>query len=446
MSKSEIYDVILKNADVYLPGGLAQVDIGVRNGQIVALEKLNAAKAGTVRDLSGLTVLPGFIDSQVHFREPGLEHKENLATGAAAAVCGGITSVFEMPNTNPTTTTEAALKDKLDRAAGRMACDHAFFVGASPDNIDQIADLEDLPGSAGIKVFMGSSTGTLLVEREELLEEVLRRGHRRASFHSEDEDMLRAQYAGVQDGTHVREHPHIRSVEAAVTSTTRLLRLAEKTKRLIHVLHISTAQELPLLAANRSWATCEVTPNHLFLAGPEAYDRLGSKAQMNPPVRDQSHQDALWKAIASGLIDVMGSDHAPHTLEEKAKPFPASPSGMPGVQTTVALMLNAVHQGRLSLTRLVDLLASGPQRIFGIQNKGRIAPGYDADFTIVDLQRTETIAAAWLKSKAGWSPYEGETITGWPVMTYVRGTLAAEEGELASPAQGRPVKFLAART
>ena len=258
--------------------------------------------------------------------------------------------------------------------------------------------------------------------------------------------MLRAQYAKVVEGTHVREHPHIRCVEAAVTSTKRLLRLAEKTKRLIHVLHISTAEELPLLAANRSWATCEVTPNHLFLAGPEAYDRLGSKAQMNPPVRSQCHQGALWEAIKTGLIDVMGSDHAPHTLEEKAKTFPASPSGMPGVQTTVPLMLNAVAGGRLSLTRLVDMLASGPQRIFGIQNKGRIAPGYDADFTIVDLNRAEIIGASWLKSKAGWSPYEGETITGWPVMTYVRGTLAAEEGELVAAPAGEPVKFLNARS
>lgn len=442
---SETYDLILKNADVYLPGGLAQVDVGVRGGQIVALEKLDAAKGGEVRDLSGLTILPGFIDSQVHFREPGLEQKENLETGATAAVCGGITAVFEMPNTNPTTTTEAALADKLARAKGRMACDHAFFVGASPDNVDTIADLEDLPGSAGVKVFMGSSTGTLLVEKEELLEEVLRRGHRRASFHSEDEDMLRAAYAKVEPGTHVREHPHIRSVEAAVTSTKRLLRLAEKTKRLIHVLHISTAEELPLLAANRSYATCEVLANHLMLAAPDCYDRLGSHAQMNPPVRDMRHQEALWAAVNSGLFDVMGSDHAPHTLEEKAKTFPATPSGMPSVQTTVPMMLNAVAEGRLTLARLVDLMASGPQRIFGIENKGRIAPGYDADFTIVDLNRTETIEGAWLKSRAGWSPYEGEQVTGWPVMTYVRGTLAAEEGELATAPQGEPVKFLTAR-
>lgn len=436
------YDLILKNADVYLPGGLARVDVAIHKGKIAALGALDQAQGGQVRDLGGLTILPGFIDSQVHFREPGMEHKETLETGATAAVCGGITSVFEMPNTNPTTTSEAALADKLARAKGRMACDHAFFVGACPDNIDHIADLEDLPGSAGIKVFMGSSTGSLLVETEELLEMVLRRGHRRASFHSEDEDILRAQYAALAPGTHVREHPHVRRVEAAVTSTTRLLRLAEKTRRLVHILHISTAQELPLLAANRSWATCEVTPNHLHLCAPDCYDQLGTQAQMNPPVRDQYHRDALWGALRSGLIDVMGSDHAPHSLEEKAKPFPAAPSGMPGVQTTVPLMLNAVAQGRLSLTRLVDLMASGPQRIFAIQNKGRLAPGYDADLTIVDLKRQEVIASPWLKSRAGWSPYEGQRVTGWPVMTYVRGVLAAQEGELVSPPQGEPVKFL----
>ena len=360
-----------------------------------------------MRDLRGLTILPGFIDSQVHFREPGLEQKEDLETGANAAVCGGITTVFEMPNTNPTTTTAGALKDKLDRAKGRMACDHAFFVGASPDNVDTIAELEDLPGSAGVKVFMGSSTGSLLVEAEELLEIVLRRGHRRASFHSEDEDILRAQYANIAKGTHVRQHHLVRSIEAAVTSTKRLLRLAEKVGRQVHVLHISTAEELPLLAANRTFATCEVTPNHLMLAAPDCYDRLGTKAQMNPPVRDGRHQDALWAAVQSGLIDVMGSDHAPHTLDEKAKAFPAAPSGMPGVQTTVPLMLDAVSQGRLTLARLVDLLASGPQRIFGLANKGRIAPGYDADLTIVDLNRRETITPDWLQSRAGWSPIRG---------------------------------------
>ena len=443
---TQVYDLILKNADVFLPSGLASVDIGVCNGKIEAIGSLNDSQGEISRDLTGLTILPGFIDSQVHFREPGMEHKEDLATGADAAVVGGITSVFEMPNTNPTTTTETALADKLARAKGRMACDHAFFVGASPENIDIIEDLEDLPGSAGVKVFMGSSTGTLLVEREELLEEVLRRGHRRASFHSEDEDMLRAQYSALEEETHVREHHKIRCIEAAVTSTERLLRLAKKTQRQVHVLHISTAEELPMLSANRAFATCEITPNHLSLAAPDCYNQLGTKAQMNPPVRDARHQVALWGAIRNGLFDVIGSDHAPHTLEEKAKTYPSSPSGMPGVQTTVPLMLQAVNEGKLTLARLVDLLATGPQRIFGIQNKGRISPGYDADFTIVDLNRTETVTNKWLKSRAGWSPYENQTLRGWPEITYVRGQLAAEGGERVGPALGEPVKFIHAKT
>ena len=442
----QTYDLILRNADVYLPGGLALVDVGVRGGQIVALERLDPAKGGKVRDLRGLTILPGLIDSQVHFREPGMEHKEDLETGATAAVCGGITAVFEMPNTDPVTTTEAALADKLARAKGRMACDHAFFVGASPDNIDQLADLEDLPGSAGVKVFLGSSTGALLVEEYGLLQEVLHRGHRRASFHCEDEGILRTQYAQIAEGSPACAHPQVRCIEAAVTATTRLLRLAKQAKRLVHILHISTAEELALLAADRSWASCEATPHHLWLVAPDCYDRLGTRAQMNPPVREERHRAALWAAVQNGLIDVLGSDHAPHTLEEKARAFPAAPSGMPAVQTTVPLMLNAVHEGRLSLSRLVDLLASGPQRIFGIQNKGRIALGYDADFTIVDLRRRETIDRSWLKSRAGWSPYEGETVTGWPVMTYVRGTLAAEEGERAAAPQGKPVAFLTVRS
>ncbi len=439
------YDLILKNAQVFLPGGLTPIDIAIHAGRIAALDRLDSAKGGVVRDLAGLTILPGLIDTQVHFREPGLEHKEDLETGADAAVVGGITGVFEMPNTQPTTTTEAALADKLARAKGRMACDHAFFVGASPHNLDTIADLEDLPGSAGVKVFMGSSTGSLLVEQEDMLEAVLRKGHRRAAFHCEDEDMLRAQYAEVAPGAPVRDHPAIRSVAAAVTATARLLRLAEKTRRLVHVLHISTAEELPLLAAARTWATCEVTPNHLNLAAPDCYDVLGSKAQMNPPVREARHQAALWHGVRSGLFDVMGSDHAPHTLAEKAQVFPASPSGMPGVQTTVPLMLHAINEGKMTLARLVDLMASGPQRIFGIQNKGRIAPGYDADLTIVDLKRTEVVTPAWLKSRAGWSPYEGRRLRGWPVMTYVRGHLVAEQGQRVGPAPGAPITFLHSR-
>jgi dihydroorotase len=352
---------------------------------------------------------------------------------------GGVTAVFEMPNTNPTTTTATALADKVSRAQHRMFCDFAFYVGGTRENVDEISALEQLPGSAGIKVFIGSSTGDLLVEDDSGLESIISKLSRRAAFHSEDEFRLRerVKYQVAGDAS---SHPLWRDVEAARLCTERLIRIARKYNKRIHVLHISTAEELPLLAAARDLATVEVTPHHLTLSSDD-YARLGTKLQMNPPVREARHRDALWAAINSGLVDVLGSDHAPHTLEEKAKPYPASPSGMTGVQTLVPMMLNHVNAGKLSLERLVDLTSHGPQRIFNIKNKGRIAEGYDADFTIVDLKRTETIENKWIESRCAWTPYDGAKVQGWVVGTYVRGRPAMWQGEIAQKAFGEAVTF-----
>jgi len=436
------YDLVIRGGSVFTPGGLSEVDVAVAGGRIVAFGDFADTQALEVIDAQGLHVLPGVIDSQVHFREPGLEYKEDLASGTAGAVLGGVTAVFEMPNTNPSTTSAEALNDKLDRAKGRAWCDHAFFIGAAKENLNNLAELERLPGCCGIKIFMGSSTGTLLVEDDETLFSVLSQGSRRIAVHSEDEYRLRERRKIVEvEGATVHLHPEWRDVETAVNATRRLLELARKAQRRIHVLHVTTAEEIPLLAACHDLVTVEVTPQHLTLAAPDCYDTLGSLAQMNPPIREARHRDALWQAVSQGLVDVIGSDHAPHTLAEKEKPYPESPAGMTGVQTLLPLLLDHMHHGRLSLERLVDLTSAGAARIYNILGKGRIALGYDGDFTLVDLAARQTITNDWIASKTGWSPFDGREVTGWPMATIVRGHIVMREGEILGSPIGAPARF-----
>jgi dihydroorotase len=440
---AETYDLLLTGGTVVNHDGEAARDVGITAGRIAALGDLARASAGATLDCRGLHVLPGVIDTQVHFREPGLTHKEDLETGSRAAVMGGVTAVFEMPNTDPLTTSAAALADKIKRAHHRMHCDFAFFVGGMHENAAELADLERLPGAAGVKVFMGSSTGALLVEDDDGVRNVLKAIRRRASFHAEDEFRLRERRNLRVEGD-ARSHPVWRDEVTALTATQRLVRLARETGKRVHVLHITTRQEIEFLKDHKDVASVEVTPHHLTLEAPECYARLGSLAQMNPPVRDAAHKAALWQGIAQGVVDVLGSDHAPHTREEKAKPYPATPSGMTGVQTLVPLMLDHVNAGRLSLLRLVDLTSAGPARLFGIAGKGRIAVGYDADLTVVDLKRRATITDRWMASRAGWTPYDGVTVSGWPVGTLVRGHRVMWEGELAAPGRGEAVRFMEA--
>ncbi|MGN8001187.1 dihydroorotase [Sphingomonas sp. 22176] len=428
----------LRGGRVHLPSGPAEVDVGVSGGKIVAIG--NVGDAGETIDCTGLDVLPGVIDSQVHFREPGLEYKEDLESGSRSAVLGGVTAVFEMPNTKPNTDSADAVADKLRRAHHRMWCDHAFYVGATNSNAEHLAELERLPGTAGVKIFMGASTGDLLVSDDANLARVLASGHRRVAIHAEDEFRMQDRLGERVPGD-PSSHPVWRDDESAILATRRILRLARAARRRIHVLHVTTPAELELLGQNKDIATCEVTPQHLTLAGEEAYPAIGTYAQMNPPIRSGAHRDGLWHWLRQGVPDVLGSDHAPHTLEEKAKPYPDSPSGMPGVQTLLPLMLNHVAEGRLTLQRLIDLTSAGPQRIFGLVGKGRIVPGYDADFTVVDLKSRWTVDEAWLASRCGWSPFTGMELTGRPVGTIIRGNRVMWEGQLANQAIGEPVKF-----
>lgn len=433
-------DLVISGATVVNHDGEGVRDIGIRDGRIVALGRLGSEKTLDTLDARGLHILPGVIDSQVHFREPGLTHKEDLETGSRSAVAGGVTAVFEMPNTAPLTTCASTLAAKVGAARHRMLCDFAFFVGGTRENIESIPALERLEGSAGIKVFMGSSTGNLLVDDPRSVEKIVAKLSRRASFHAEDEDRLKSRM-NLRVAGDPASHPVWRDEEAALIATKRLVGFAEKYRRRVHVLHISTGEEMDYLQNHKEWASVEVTPHHLTLAAPECYEQLGTYAQMNPPVRDARHRDRIWKALSDGVVDVLGSDHAPHTREEKDHAYPASHSGMTGVQTLVPIMLDHVNAGRLSLQRFVDLTSHGPQRLFGIRGKGRIAVGWDADLTIVDLKRREIIRDSWIESRVGWTPYNGKEVTGWPVGTFVRGRRVMWQGELVKSGFGEPVRF-----
>jgi dihydroorotase len=437
---AQTFDMILKGGTVVNHDGVGLRDIGITAGRIAAIGSLTGASAGETIDCTGLHVLPGVIDSQVHFREPGLTHKEDLETGSRAAVMGGVTAVFEMPNTNPLTTSAEALEGKLKAAHHRMHCDFAFWVGGTHENARDVPELERLPGTPGIKVFMGSSTGSLLVEDDDGVREILKRTRRRSAFHSEDEARLRERMGERVPGDPA-SHPVWRDVETALRCTRRLVAIARETGARIHVLHISTADEMAYLANHKDVATCEATPHHLTLVAPDCYERLGAYAQMNPPVRDETHRRGIWSGVDQGVVDVLGSDHAPHTREEKEHAYPATHSGMTGVQTLVPIMLDHVNAGRLSLERFVDLTSAGPKRLFGIARKGRIAVGYDGDFTIVDLKRRQTIRNNWIASRCGWSPYDGVDVTGWPIGTIVRGCRVMWEGSLSGPSRGQAVSF-----
>jgi dihydroorotase len=437
---AETFDLIVRGGEVVNHAGRGIADIGVTGGRIVAIGDLSRAHAGEVFDASGLTVMPGVIDTQVHFREPGLDWKEDLETGSRGAVLGGVVAVFEMPNTNPTTTDAGALADKLKRAAGRMHCDHAFYVGGTHENAPFLGELERLPGCCGVKVFMGASTGDLLVQDDEGIEQVLRHINRRAAFHSEDEYRLADRRPLAREGDWT-SHPEVRDAQSAIQSTERLVRIARGLGKQIHVLHVTTAEEMRFLAQHKDVASVEATPQHLTLAAPEAYERLRGFAQMNPPIRDAAHRAGVWWGLEQGVVDVLGSDHAPHTREEKARPYPASPSGMPGVQTLLPVMLTHVADGKLTLERLVDLTSHGANRLFGLADKGRLAVGFDADLTIVDLKARRTITHAQSASRVGWTPFDGFEACGWPMATIIRGVVVMRDGEITAPALGQPVRF-----
>jgi dihydroorotase len=444
MASSSSYELILRGGACALPWGVEAVDVGVRHGCIAAIGDLGGAAAEQEIDCRGLHVLPGLIDPHLHLRDPGDPAVETIADGTRAAVLGGLTAVFDMPNTTPSVTDIGRLDAKRGYLKGRAFCDVGLYVGATKTNVNALAELELQENVCAIKVFAGSSTGDLLVEDDESLERVMRAGRRRICYHSEDEYRLRARRPQFTAGMPHRNHMEWRDVETAFLGTRRLMALARKTKRPAHILHVSTAEELDYLKDYRDVATVEVLINHLSQTD-EAYDRLGGYAVMNPPIRDARHREAAWAAVRDGTVDCIGSDHAPHSRAAKERPWPDTAAGLTGVQTLVPLMLDHVAAGRLSLMRLVDLMCAGPARIYGVVGKGRLAAGYDADFTVVDLKRKRRIEDSWIVSPCGWTPFAGQECTGWPVMTIIRGAVAMREDELIGTPRGKPVRFAEAR-
>ena len=434
------YDTIIKGGVLATLNGIVETDIAINDGKFAVIGDVETSQGAQIIDATGLTILPGVIDTQVHFREPGIEAKEDLESGSLAAVMGGVTAVFEMPNTKPPTTTIDAIADKVKRGRNRMHCDFAFYAGGTAENAETLGELERQEGVCGIKVFMGSSTGNLLVPDDEGVGKILHNIRRRAAFHSEDEFRLRERRPLAETGN-VMTHAVWRDEETAILSTRRLLKLARAAGKKIHVLHVTTEEEMQMLAANRDLVSVEVTPQHLTLVAPDCYERLGTFAQMNPPIRGARHRAALWKALEQGVVDVVGSDHAPHTREEKANAFPNSPSGMPGVQTLLPLMLNHMAEGKLSLEKLVALTSANAHKLFNFTSKGEVKLGNDADLTFVDLKRRETIEEGWLASRCGWSPFTGMEIQGWAVGTMVRGHQVMWENQLVTPSIGAPIKF-----
>lgn len=440
------YDLIIKNGDCVVTDSqghlhIERTNIGIQNGKILAIGLAATAQAKKTIDATHLTVLPGVIDSQVHFRDPGLTHKEDLYTGTLSAICGGVTSIFEMPNTQPNTSTLFRLQEKLNLAQSKAKSHYAFFIGATNENSEKLEELAQTPGCCGVKIFMGSSTGDLLVSEDTYLEKIFKNVRRPISVHCEDESILLAQKDIAVKGGLPRFHHKWRNVRSALTATQRIVRIAQKYNRGVHVLHISSLDEMEFLKKNKHTTTVECLPQYLTLSAHECYERLGTYAQMNPPIREQWHQDVLWKSIADGTVDVIGSDHAPHTRAEKDRRYPQSPSGLTGVQTLLPIMLNHVHQQKLSLTRLVEMVSRNPATIFKAFTKGAIAIGKDADFSIVDLKVQKQISNSWIKSKCGWTPYDGMTVTGWPKMTVLKGKIAMQEDTIFSHVLGERIDF-----
>ena len=432
-------DLIIKNGKCYIDKDLKDVDIGIQNSKISKIGKIEE-EASKIIDASGLTVLPGCIDTQTHFREPGSTDTEDLHTGSRAAIVGGITSVFEMPNTNPATTNQKEFQRKIDLAKNRMFCNHAFYFGATPTNQNELASLKGLEGCCGVKLFAGSSTGTLLVHKEEDIEKVFESTSKIVAVHSEDEDILNLRKKLREKGN-VHSHPIWRDEECAISSTRKIVKIAKRLGKKAHILHITTKQEIDFLSQNKGNITFEITPQHLTIFAPDCYDKLGTYAQMNPPIRDKSHYDRLWYAVKNNINDTIGSDHAPHLKANKDKEYPNSPSGMPGVQTLMPVMLNHVNDGKLSLNQLMNLVCENPIKIFGIKNKGFIKEGYDADFTIVDMNKKIVIKNENIESKCGWSPFNDVEFKGTPVATIIAGKTKMKDGKIIGDPEGTPLEF-----
>ena len=425
---------LIRNATVVLPDTTERTNVLIEGGTIAAIDPAAGTRADHTVDAGGLHLIPGVIDDQVHFRDPGLTHKEDLHTGSLACAKGGVTTYLEMPNTQPNTVTVEALHAKLELAAGKSVVNYGFYIGATPDNVEELNKARRTPG---IKIFIGSSTGNLLVDKQDALERIFAEASLPITAHCEDEDTVRANAERFEGGRRIEDHSKIRDHAAARIATARAIDLALRHRSRFHVLHVSTADEIPLIAgaADSGLITAEVCPHHLFF-NVDDYARLGSKVQMNPSIKTAGDNRALWQALLDGAIQVVATDHAPHTLEEKQLPYPKSPSGLPAVENSLALLLNQVHLGLCELEQVVSWMCDAPARVWDVVGKGRIEEGFDADLVLVDLNKEHTVLDAEQVTRCGWSPWHGTTLTGWPVRTWVMGREVFRDGKIDADARG----------
>ena len=433
--------ILIKNAEVVLPSGTERCSVLVDGSRIADLDPAPQISVDQIVDASGLHLLPGVIDDQVHFREPGLTHKEDLRHATRACAKGGVTSFFEMPNTKPNTVTTELLERKLALAAERSLVNYAFYIGATPDNVEELKAARRTPG---IKIFIGSSTGDLLVDDQQALERIFAETTLPIAAHCEDETTVRANARLLAGTSDVADHSRIRDEQAAIIATRRAIDLAVRHQHRFHVLHVSTAVEAELLQENYGLITAEVCPHHL-LFNVDDYPRLGSLVQMNPSLKTARDNRALWQALLDGRIQVIATDHAPHTLEEKQQAYPASPSGLPAVENSLALMLNRVNEGLCTIEQVVQWMCTAPARVWDVVNKGQIAVGCDADLVLVDMRKKDQVLNEQQQTKCRWSPWHGETLTGWPVRTWVMGREVFRHGQFDESRCGSEIQFDHAR-
>ncbi|WP_437227887.1 dihydroorotase [Planctomicrobium sp. SH661] len=428
---------LITGAECVFPEGIRKANLLIEGTRILAVDPPRTAHADEVVDATGLHLLPGVIDDQVHFREPGLEHKEDLHTGSLACAKGGVTTFLEMPNTNPATITLEALEDKLNRAAARSVVNFGFYIGATVDNLDVLQQATRTPG---IKIFIGSSTGNLLVDEQAALERIFAETTLPICAHCEDETTVRANRDRLGENVQLADHSRIRDHAAALIATQRAVDLATRYKHRFHVLHVSTAEEVDFLRQRPSWVTAEACPHHLFF-NVDDYEQLGSRIQMNPSIKTRADNDAIWEGLRQGIIEVIATDHAPHTLDEKKQAYPKSPSGLPAVENSLALMLDAANQGLCTLEQVVSWMCEAPARVWNLKGKGALREGFDADLVLVDLKKSETIRDADQLTKSRWSPWDGVTLTGWPVRTWVMGRTAFHQGKVDASVRGLEAEY-----
>lgn len=428
---------LIRNATVILPDGPQRTNVLLDGTKIADTQASAGVPADEVVDADGLHLIPGVIDDQVHFRDPGFTHKEDLYTASRACAKGGVTSFLEMPNTNPNTISQAALEQKLALASHKSVVNYGFYIGATPHNVHELKDAHRTPG---IKIFIGSSTGNLLVDEQEALERIFAETSLCITAHCEDESTIRENRAALGEELTLDDHSRIRDVRAAVVATKRAMDLAFRHNHRFHVLHTSTGDETELFRDHRNLITAEVCPHHLFFDVRD-YARLGSKVQMNPSIKHAEDRERLWTALTDGRIQVVATDHAPHTLAEKSQPYPHSPSGLPAVENSLALMLNQVSLGLCSIEDVVRWMCDAPARVWDIVDKGRIEVGYDADVVLVDLNKTHTVRDEEQLTKCGWSPWHGTELTGWPVATWVMGQNVFRDGTVATEAHGHEIVY-----